>query len=178
MSGIIKLIILCLFCYGCYWLADVYVLNKNLASNQQQEDTNEVELTDSDQTLIAENQTTKSSRQQTSQVYKWTDENGKVHFGDAKPEDQAVDVAQYTVNQVQTTEFKETPRIAAPPPVATRQNVQPNRVETRSEPSRCEYLKKRIKELKDRRGTRTLHSSHNAREQELSDLRWEKQKKC
>ena len=178
MSGIIKLIILSLFCYGCYWLADDYVLNKNLASDLQQENSNKIELTGSDQTLIVENHTAKSSGQQTSQVYKWTDENGKVHFSDAKPEDQAVDVAQYIVNQVQTTEFKETPKIAAPPPVATRQNVQPNRVETRSEPSRCEYLKKRIKELRDRRGTRTLHSSHNAREQELSDLRWEKQKNC
>lgn len=105
------------------------------------------------------------------QMYKWTDENGKVHFSDKPPEGSKADNEQITVDAISTTKFEKTNKT-----VPTYQSRQRSQTSTAS--TVCEQLTQQInklqKELKERMRART----YARKEKQLDELRRRKIMEC
>ncbi|MCW8877247.1 MAG: DUF4124 domain-containing protein [Kangiellaceae bacterium] len=105
------------------------------------------------------------------QMYKWTDENGKIHFSDKPPEGSQANNEKITVEAVSTTKFKKTNRVV--PTYQSRQKSQTSAANTV-----CDQLTQQInklqKELKERMRART----YARKEKQLDELRRRKIMEC
>lgn len=107
-------------------------------------------------------------------MYKWTDESGKVHFGDKPPQTQTANVEDVSGQQVQTTKFAEAPKIK---PIYIPRPNRSSHGGSLSRKDRCKKLKAQVdKDMKsdDRLYTR----AHHAKRQREKDTRWEMIKNC
>jgi len=103
------------------------------------------------------------------EVYKWIDEDGQVHFSDRTVEDNSVQKEKVVVTS-ETTEFSDVPKIR---PVYIPSNRQTGQSPSRAE--RCKRLKQQVskQEAKERK---SMYRS--GKSQALSDKRWQVIKNC
>jgi len=104
-----------------------------------------------------------------SEVYKWIDENGQIHYSD-KSSSQSEQPSEKITVITETTEFAKTPYIK---PVNTSNSVQTSSQDSRS--IRCQRLKKQA--TRDAERLRRAGRSPT-RDQKLKETRWEIIKNC
>lgn len=115
-------------------------------------------------------ETTSETRSITkSEVYRWVDDEGTVHFSDKAIDEDQSNIKKITVS-TETTEFAKTPKIK---PVYIPSNRQTSSQTSRSK--RCQRLKTEIAERERRLRKSGRIPSQDSR---LSEKRWEKIKGC
>lgn len=110
------------------------------------------------------------------EIYKWTDENGKVHFGDKPKDTETTEI--YEEKKLPSIDSKKAKQIYVAPP-SPRKNVS-NNVSKSSKKSgtRCSRIKEEIKEIEEILRKRLRSGTHVHYDKKLSKLRWEKTKSC
>ena len=103
------------------------------------------------------------------EVYKWVDENGQVHFSDRTITGDDATKEKITVTS-ETTGFSEVPKIR---PIYIPSNRQSGSTDSRRE--RCKRLKKQVTKEEARAKRRTYSSGQR---KEISDSRWQVIKNC
>ncbi|MET1254081.1 DUF4124 domain-containing protein [Aliikangiella maris] len=105
-------------------------------------------------------------------MYRWTDQQGKIHFSETPPADTSLEVKQIPIDDVKTTSFSQSPKIA---PVY--QTSTASRQTSTNNESKCEKLKREIKQHEnDLRARKTY--SYDRKEDELKDKRWQVLREC
>jgi len=103
------------------------------------------------------------------EVYKWVDEDGQVHFSDRTIKDDDTPKEKVVVTS-ETTKFSETPKIRSVYVPSNRQTGSSN-----SRTERCKRLKKKVAKEEERAKRRTYSYGQT---KELSDSRWQVIKNC
>ena len=118
--------------------------------------------------VVIEKQPETNNNVTKTQVYKWVDEEGNLHFSDKTLEEAPTE--KVTVTR-ETTEFKKSPKIRT---VYVPSNRQTGTSATRS--GDCKRWKKQV--AKDEEYLRTTGRQHSSVSQRLSDTRWKVIKNC
>jgi len=145
------------------------LLNSLLNMNSSEISTIQKPQTKIDAPSSVEQQPPKKKNVTTSEVYRWVDEKGKVHFSDKVEETAIVDPKKVTIS-TETTEFAITPKIR---PVFVPSNRQTSSSSSRSD--RCKSLKAQI--AKDEKRLRRA-GRIPAQNRQLSEKRWQAIKGC
>ncbi|TQV85820.1 DUF4124 domain-containing protein [Aliikangiella coralliicola] len=111
---------------------------------------------------------------QPKKMYKWVDEEGRVHYSESKPVTGSNKSEAVSIKQVQTTKIKKSPKINISSPSPKKKSKAPVKSDKEIH---CQRLREQIK--RDEKFTTNSRSSqHHARVQRTKDNRWELIKNC
>jgi len=105
------------------------------------------------------------------EVYKWVDDDGQVHFSDRTIKDDGTQQEKVVVTS-EATEFKEVPKIRQ---IYIPSNRQTGNTSSGSRTEQCKRLKKQVAKEEERAKRRT---SSYGQTKKLSDSRWKVIKNC
>jgi len=166
----LRMLIVLAIVAGSLWL---FISNKRSLDHEVRQVESELSI---DETIDIKPPVRKAKQPASTKMYKWVDDNGKVHFSDTAPEDASLANNEVDIEAVSTTKFKKTPRILPVMNLPARRRSGSQATSGKNE--KCERLKREIARLEKAMDRGQRATSFAASSNRLKESRWEKIKAC